>query len=441
MAKLKSFHEKDFEIIYKFIFFLSISIIIFGCFMPFVGPNSWRDAQTFSVARNFFNETFNILTPHYDLRGLGNGSLPGEFPLYSYIVGFFLKVISPQIFIGRFINLIASILIVLIISKKLNLSFFLIGSLFFSNTMLFSQSFSTMPEIFSILFLIFCIYFFEKNFIATLVCLVISTLIKPSGFMVFPYLFFISSKKFSIKNALLFTLPLLSTFAWKNFTLRHNYLIYPIMPNLFEHYTRNFNIILNEINYLNLFHALKKFTIHGISIIGVFSFLYFRKEKIKLILPIVFWLAACFTFLVISGNVQRDQVYYATPIAIPAIFLSINLIPKNVLPFLIFIQFCINLAFYQHKYFFSNIETWSKYYLENEIDKFSKRDDRFIALGVTGDSTNLGRIGRQGLVLNSEDKITTQMKNYQFIYSESILPSLPTPNYKLSIGYVWKTSY
>ena len=55
------------------------------------GPNgfhTWREADTASVAANFFVETKNILEPRIDVRGEGNGLIGMEFPIYSYIVGF-----------------------------------------------------------------------------------------------------------------------------------------------------------------------------------------------------------------------------------------------------------------------------------------------------------------------------------------------------------------
>jgi hypothetical protein len=52
--------------------------------MPIIGGDAWRNAQTYSVARNFVEEDFDILKPRYDMRmKLEEGYYPGEFPLQT----------------------------------------------------------------------------------------------------------------------------------------------------------------------------------------------------------------------------------------------------------------------------------------------------------------------------------------------------------------------
>ncbi len=85
---------------------ISIILLIITLYHPFVGPNSWRDAQTFCVARNFIEEGFNLLQPRYDIRGTTDGRFPGEFPLYTSFSAFAMYLFGTSTLVARATNLI-----------------------------------------------------------------------------------------------------------------------------------------------------------------------------------------------------------------------------------------------------------------------------------------------------------------------------------------------
>ena len=72
---------------------LALILIIFASLHGYRindGPNgfhTWRETDTATVAANFFSETRNILEPRIDVRGLGDGKIGMEFPIYSYVIG------------------------------------------------------------------------------------------------------------------------------------------------------------------------------------------------------------------------------------------------------------------------------------------------------------------------------------------------------------------
>ncbi len=191
---------------------------------PFVGPNSWRDAQTFCVARNFIEEGFNILQPRYDIRGTTDGRFPGEFPLYTSLSALNMYLFGISTFVARATNLIlfvSTMMMVFSILKKYtksSLAGFIGLVLYATNTVLSTQAVSIMPETMCNFLAVASIFSYMvirdkyMNFFITLIFITLASLVKPSGYMVVAFFWLIdfdlNNRIEIIKKVILTIIPL-----------------------------------------------------------------------------------------------------------------------------------------------------------------------------------------------------------------------------------------
>jgi 4-amino-4-deoxy-L-arabinose transferase-like glycosyltransferase len=62
--------------------------------LPPNGLHKWREFDTATVAENFYRETMNILTPRVNQRGMSDGVVGSEFPIYNYVVALFYRILG-----------------------------------------------------------------------------------------------------------------------------------------------------------------------------------------------------------------------------------------------------------------------------------------------------------------------------------------------------------
>ena len=72
--------------IFVALLFLGFALRMFEIGEPLTDKQAWRQTDTAAVARNFFEEDFNIFSPRVDWRGDGSGVVEMNFPLYPYLV-------------------------------------------------------------------------------------------------------------------------------------------------------------------------------------------------------------------------------------------------------------------------------------------------------------------------------------------------------------------
>ena len=76
---------------------------------PLIDHQAWRQTDTAAIARNFFQEEFNIFYPRIDWRGTTPGYVETNFPLFPFLVACGYQVInSPQEWIGRLFSALFS---------------------------------------------------------------------------------------------------------------------------------------------------------------------------------------------------------------------------------------------------------------------------------------------------------------------------------------------
>jgi len=75
---------------------------------PLETEHNWRQCFTAMIARNFLEQSPNILYPQIDMSGNQPGFIGSEFPLFNYIIFLAAKIFSYQHWYGRLINMIIS---------------------------------------------------------------------------------------------------------------------------------------------------------------------------------------------------------------------------------------------------------------------------------------------------------------------------------------------
>ncbi len=89
-----------------FLLTLAIAIRIYNINSPIIGIHSWRQSDTAAIARNFYENGFNLFYPQIDWGGNSPGYCETEFPIYSFIVALIYKVFGVSEFWGRFLSII-----------------------------------------------------------------------------------------------------------------------------------------------------------------------------------------------------------------------------------------------------------------------------------------------------------------------------------------------
>ena len=92
-----------------FILILSFLIRLYHINFPVTGWHSWRQADTASVAKNFYENGYNILYPQIDWGGTTPGYVESEFQLYPFLVSLFYGMFGVSDFYGRFLSVIFSL--------------------------------------------------------------------------------------------------------------------------------------------------------------------------------------------------------------------------------------------------------------------------------------------------------------------------------------------
>lgn len=78
--------------------------------LPPVGFHQWRQTQTLSVARNFYEEGMNIFQPRVDNRGQYSGITGVEFPVVNFLIAAGYEVFGSHAFVERAVLLLFSMI-------------------------------------------------------------------------------------------------------------------------------------------------------------------------------------------------------------------------------------------------------------------------------------------------------------------------------------------
>ncbi|MCC7355144.1 MAG: glycosyltransferase family 39 protein [Anaerolineae bacterium] len=131
------------------------------------GSDTWRQADTASIAHHFGVNGFKILYPQINWGGNGPGYVEAEFQLYTFIVALFYGAFGEALWLGRLVSLLFTIPTFILFylwarrvvgtrPSLLALAFFVISPL------LIRYSVAYMPEATVIFFYVAALYFFQK---------------------------------------------------------------------------------------------------------------------------------------------------------------------------------------------------------------------------------------------------------------------------------------
>jgi 4-amino-4-deoxy-L-arabinose transferase-like glycosyltransferase len=410
---------------------------------PLTGQNSWRDAQTFGVARNFLEESGSWLEPKYDIRNEEDGRLPGEFPLQTQFCALFMKFTSVSVLNARISNFVLGLLSVavlfLIVKKTQNqLAALMAVTLFLANPLAAAQMVSIMPEtMVNLLALLtaFCYFYLRPVWLKW--CMVtfflsLCVLVKPSGFVLVVFLLvydFLENKPKSsswLWYVVVLTTPLFCLKLWMGYTLEFENPLYPYP--ITHHYVRGFSHFVADFGWEVVSSSLEKTFLHGFNVVSIFGLILFLVKPKALFgenqrawyVGLILWLSGCVAFLWYAGDVQTVQLYYATPIIVPAILLLANTLSsatvwRVVVMLLLLLQCNIKVNTFNSNYMDSK-EHWGDLRLEPVVDRFSSRKDLFIVYPFHfSDFTVLGQLGRRGFNLQTTEQLQSQKEHFEYL--------------------------
>ncbi|HVO72887.1 MAG TPA: glycosyltransferase family 39 protein [Ignavibacteriaceae bacterium] len=102
------------------ILFLAVLWRVNNISSPIMGAQSWRQADTAAMSRNYYENGFNFLYPQIDWGGNSEGYVESEFPFYQFIVALFYRLFGIHEIIGRILSVIFSIVTILVLFKTVS---------------------------------------------------------------------------------------------------------------------------------------------------------------------------------------------------------------------------------------------------------------------------------------------------------------------------------
>ncbi len=424
--------------------------------MPIIGGDAWRNAQTYSVARNFVEEDFDIFKPRYDMRmRLEEGYYPGEFPLQTAVIAGAMKVFGVNMVVARGVNLIFGILCALLLYHIVGLLFqdqplasYLAVTLFSVHSLFGFLISAIMPEILCALLSLLSLYvylifkpYFLRIFI-TCISLSLAVLVKPAGFLVVLAILFLN-KDFKIKTVfellIYLLIPVIVLKLWLSQTMQFENYPYGNNYSLTHHYARTMDQFFDELTWNMVMAAIEKSILHGLNVAGVavLIFMVYHHKRIsslikehmyvqlflryRLELGMIVWALANFVFLIYAGNIQTDQTYYAMPLCLPLLILSVKYVSRfhyKWIMVLVLLQLVWKWGYLQLTYI-KYVENWGNVRLEQYTNQFSTRNDLFLVYNNSyADFTLLGRIGRKGINVCNAHDINILKAGFRYLYIE-----------------------
>ena len=211
--------------------------------MPPIDDHNWRQVDTAAVARNFQNESTNILQPRVDIRGYHSGITGMEFPFYNYVLFIFNTAFGYQHWHGRVLTLVFACIAIgfyyALISRRYSkvIANFSVGVLAFM-PLFFNFAKSIQPDIMMVMFGIITLYYTQKyseklnniSFYLAAIFLSITMLIKiPAVFIILPMALLLGKKGIKsifVKDKILFLtlvvfLPVVGWYLYSDFLSKH----------------------------------------------------------------------------------------------------------------------------------------------------------------------------------------------------------------------------
>jgi 4-amino-4-deoxy-L-arabinose transferase-like glycosyltransferase len=399
---------------------------------PVSGWHSWRQADTAAIAKNFYENGFQILYPQIDWRGNTTGYVESEFHIYPFAVSLIYSIFGFSDMWGRVLSVIFSLFTISgiylltkqIISEKTALWAAFIYAIIPLN-IYYGRAF--MPESLMLMCSVYGIYFFYrwteseaiKYLIYSYFFITLAVLTKiPTLYLGLPLLY-LSYRKFS-----------------KSFLIKWHLWIYVLLllipvglwyyhsHNLFLQTGLTFNIwgfgtdkwgnidllvtfkFYNDVFFKSIAERHLTYAFFIPFIIGIFI-----KRKTKFEKLFDWWIISVIIYILIVAKGNQVHEYYNLPFVIPAVvfiakafskFFDINLIKNyKVKPavnwlFLLFLITGFSLSYLRYERFMKSESTNSVlFHLAESVKTLTSENDLIIAVN-DGNPIVLYRCNRKG---------------------------------------------
>jgi 4-amino-4-deoxy-L-arabinose transferase-like glycosyltransferase len=332
-----------------YILIFSFLIRLYHINFPVSGWHSWRQSDTASIAKNFYENGYNILYPQIDWGGKTPGYVESEFQLFPFIVSLFYGVFGVSDFYGRFLAVIFSLFTIyglyMLVRKIISEKTALWGAFIYAIIPLniyYSRAF--MPESMMLMFIVYGIYFFllwlenEKwsYFIFSALFISLAVLLKiPTLYVGLPILWLAiqkyGKKVFANVTLWIYSLIILVPVALWYYHAHQLFLQTGLSFGIWGFGTDkwgNFNLLISPAFYNKIFFmsiAERHLTYAGFIpfIIGLFIKREHKYEKL-----FDYWLISVLIyFLIVSGGNNAHE-YYQLPFILPAVVFTAKAFEK-----------------------------------------------------------------------------------------------------------------
>lgn len=129
--------------------------------------DDWRQADTASIARHFYENGYHIFYPQIYWGGNGPGYVETEFQLYTFITALLYRLFGEQLWLGRLVSLVFSVLtfsVFYLLARRLvgeRVALWALG-FFAVSPLLIRYSVAFMPEATVLCFYVMALYLFQR---------------------------------------------------------------------------------------------------------------------------------------------------------------------------------------------------------------------------------------------------------------------------------------
>lgn len=438
------------------ILIISFLTRIYGITSPIIGWHSWRQADTASIAKNYYENGYNFINPQINWGGNTSGIVESEFPIYPFMAALLYKILGFNELWGRLLSVLFSTLsvfgIFLLVKLTINIKTALFASFAYSILPLnifYGRAF--MPEAMILFTSVFGIYFFlkwsdtEKLKYYILACLFVisSALVKlTSLYILFIFLFYtIHQRKmysFYWKTFLFFVIIIFSVSIW--YYHAHNlyestgltFGIWKFSGDKWFSFNTVFNLkFFNDIFLVSL--AERHLTYSGF--ILFFIGLFISRNNIK---EYVFdyWIIAVLIYFFVVAKGNQVHEYYQLPFVFPAsVFIGkllsrffnksalFSISKDKYLRFFIWVLIISLpfLSFYRlQRLYNSENKNQPLFSASAKIDDISEKEDLIISV-CDGNPVYLYNFDRKGWIVTGESLTITLIEKHKSLGAKYLI--------------------
>lgn len=322
------------------ILFLALLLRLYHIDFPVGGWQDWRQADTAAMARNFYENGFNLFYPQIDWGGNSSGFVESEFPIYPFVVSIVYRFFDVNDMWGRILSVLFSLSTIyglyLLTKKYLSEKAALWAAFIYAIIPLniyFGRAF--MPESAMLMCSIWGIYWFAlwlegsraRDFILAAAFVSLAVLLKiPTLHLGLPLLFLawlrFRSNTFKMKTLWLFALLILLPVAAWYYHAHQLFLQSGLSFGIWGFGTDkwgNFDIIITPKFYNRiLFQSIaeRHLTYAGFLLFVIGLFLKRKSNEEKLF---DYWLLAVLIYFLIVAKGNQVHDYYQLPFILPAV--------------------------------------------------------------------------------------------------------------------------